>query len=70
VPRRDLRGDLDLLQRGDFNHGSILAVQRRTMQMGKSQRPVISAARDFRLEGGRFGSATQTTDERIGRSHQ
>jgi hypothetical protein len=54
VPRRDLRGDLDLPQCGDFNHWSILAVQRRTMLMVKSQRPVISAARDVPSRGGPF----------------
>lgn len=42
----------DLLQCGDLNHRSILAVGRRTMLLGKSQRPVISAARDVPSRGG------------------
>jgi hypothetical protein len=54
VPDRDSRGDLDLSPCGDFSHESILAVQGRTIRMGKSQRPVISAVRDWCVCRGGF----------------
>jgi hypothetical protein len=52
VPGRNPRGDLDLLPGRDFSHKSILAAAQRTIRVGKSQRPVISAVRDGVFRGG------------------
>src|SRR6266403_1991501 len=69
-PGNHLRCNRYFSQRRDLSHGSILAVQRRTMLAGE-----ITAARDLgrprrSVPRGFRGSATEATHEGTGRSYQ